>query len=232
MSLVVASCSYEAAKWAVEHWHYSERMPRGAVILFGVWERSHFVGSVVYGRGATDHLCTQYGLDTVEGCELVRVALKSHETMVSQILAKTIQTLKVTNPRLRLVVSFADPSKGHHGGIYQASNWVYSGVTSASREYWANGRMIHARAVGHMRTAAGVRGGDVLEWLKRTVDPAAKLVITKPKYRYLFPLDRGMRKQIAPLALPYPSADEDSRVSRPTSGGESRVRSPASALQS
>lgn len=36
------------------------------------------------------------------------------------------------------------------------------------------------------------------------MDPNAEAVMVPGKYRYLMPLDAEMRKQIAPLAKPYP----------------------------
>jgi len=229
MTLVVAPCSHEAVKWAVEHWHYSQRMPSGKLARFGAWEDDRYIGAVIFGSGANQHMLRPYGLDQIEGCELVRIALDRHTTPVSQIVARTLRTLKTTNPGLRLVVSFADPKEGHHGGIYQAANWVYTGETTRATAFVVNGEQIHSRTLGHLRTAAGAKSGGQLEWLRLNVDPDAEIVSTIPKHRYVFPLDRRMRKQVAPLALPYPHADEDSRGSRLGSTEEGRVRSPASA---
>ncbi len=235
MSLVVASCSYESAKWAVEHWHYSQTIPVGKLVCYGVWESDQFRGSIVFGRGANKDLSRPYALDQVECCELVRIALRSHESYVSEMVASALRLLKAQNPGLRLVVSFADTEQGHHGGVYQAGNWVYLGKTEIADEYIVRGRRIHGRSARAKRKSAGQNGSthpNVLAWLHDYVDPNARQIWGSSKHRYVFPLDRRIRKQIAPLALPYPSADEDSKESRPTSGGESRVRFPASAPQS
>ena len=42
--LVVAPCSYGAAKYAVMNWHYSRRMPVSPLVRYGVWEDDEFVG--------------------------------------------------------------------------------------------------------------------------------------------------------------------------------------------
>lgn len=75
--LVVDWCSYEAAKYAVEHWHYSERMPAGKLVKLGIWENSCFVGVVVFGRGAIYNIGKPFGLGQTECVELVRVALNN-----------------------------------------------------------------------------------------------------------------------------------------------------------
>jgi hypothetical protein len=38
VDLKVDFCSYEAAKYAVEHWHYSKTMPAGKTVKIGAWE--------------------------------------------------------------------------------------------------------------------------------------------------------------------------------------------------
>lgn len=213
MTLVVAPCSHEAVKWAVEHWHYSQSVPVGKLVCYGVWETGQFRGSIVFGRGASNGLGAAYTLDQVECCELVRIALRSHESYVSEMVAAALRLLKAQNPGLRLVVSFADPEQGHHGGVYQAGNWRYLGKTGIPDEYIVCGNRIHGRSARAKRTSAGQKGSahpNVLAWLRDSVDPDARQIWGTSKHRYVWPLDRRMRKQIAPLALPYPDAETES----------------------
>jgi hypothetical protein len=214
MKLVVAPCDHNASKHAVMNWHYSKAMPSGKLIKFGVWENDTFVGSIIYGRGATPELGSPYGLDQVEVCELVRVALTRHTTPVSQIIAITIEKVKQTNPGLRLVVSFADSAQGHHGGIYQAGNWLYLGQ-SIHHRIRIKGELIHPRSLG----AKYGRGGQSIPWLKTNVDRNAERVTVPGKHRYVFPLDKQMRRQLAKLAMPYP-ANEGLTVSHTSSRSE------------
>lgn len=122
MSLHLDWCSYEAAKYAVEHWHYSHKMPTARLVKIGVWEDSLFIGAVVFGGGANSDLGAPYGLTQFETAELVRVALKEHKSAVSKIVSISIKMIKKEFPKLLLLVSFADPEHGHVGGIYQAMN--------------------------------------------------------------------------------------------------------------
>jgi hypothetical protein len=46
-----------------------------------------------------------------------------------------------------------------------------------------------------------------LEMVRRFFDPNATEFHTEGKRKYLMPLDKQMRKQIAPLAKPYPKTD-------------------------
>lgn len=188
VELRVDWCSHEAAKYAVLHWHYSRRMPTNKLAKLGVWEQGKFIGAVIFGTGAAQHIGSPYGLTHQQVCELVRVALNSHATPVSKIVSLAMKELVKEYSGLKLIVSYADTDKNHHGGIYQAMNWLYVGTTKPDKEYLVDGVWRHHRSANSI--AGSVAG-----------------LPSKPtsvKHKYLYPLDRAMRKQIAPLAKPYP----------------------------
>lgn len=137
VDLKVDWATHEAAKYACEHFHYSKCMPVPPIVKIGVWENQSFIGVVLFSRGASTNLLKPYGLQQTEGCELTRVALKNHVSTVSKIISLSIKFLRKQSPKLRLIISFADPQQGHHGGIYQAGNWLYSGKSSDAPVYLA-----------------------------------------------------------------------------------------------
>lgn len=204
--------THEAAKYACETWHYSGCVPAGKLVKVGAWEDGKFIGAVLFGRGATPNLCKPYGLAQDECVELVRIALTTHATPVSRIAALALKFLKRANPKLRLVVSFADSTQGHHGGIYQAGNWVYSGQGDAAKFYLIRGKLTHPRSLGSLGLVQSIQGA-------RRIDPNAQVVVVDGKHRYLMPLDDDMRKQIAHLAKPYPK-----RVKQATTDDQSAGR--------
>lgn len=201
-SLRLDWCSHEAAKFAVEHWHYSRRMPKSKLAKVGVWEGDTFRGVIIFSVGATPEIGKPFGLRQTEVCELVRVALRHHTAPVSRMLAVSVRMLKGSMPGLRLIVSFADTSHGHHGGIYQAAGWLYVG----SQEYHAyrvRGKTFHPRSLHHRY---GV-GGQSIPWLRQHVDPSAERVANGVKHKYLMPLDNEMRAKLLPLSKPYPKRE-------------------------
>lgn len=202
-------CSHEAAKYAVMHWHYSKRMPMPPLLKIGVWEHDKFIGCVLFARGNTPTLGKPYGLDMLEVCELVRVALTRHDAPVSKIVAMTIKLLRKQNPGLRLIVSFADPAEGHNGAIYQAMNWVYTGMSVPDKSYFYQGRWQHSREI---------RGGAFGTARKLANYSALPTKVVNGKHRYLYPLDRAMRRQIVPLAKPYPKRTCGPSVESDTAG--------------
>lgn len=217
--LVIAKASWQAAKYAVDHWHYSKSLPVGKCFIRGVWEKGKFVGVIVFSRpvGVTIGMgfTRDFGLVVTEYVELNRVALDhSHVTPVSKIVSKAIRDLRASNPGLRLIVSFADPRQGHHGGIYQAGNWIYTGRSNATTHYFLRGRIMHPKQISSMRWKASE------SWLRKNVDPNCHKVSMPGKHRYYYPLDKGMRRTIERLRMPYPSAAEVSTVIRTGSTSE------------
>lgn len=197
--LKLAWCDHKAAKYAVEHWHYSCRMPFGKTVRVGVWENGQFIGCVLFGYSATPTVAKGAGLPQTEIAELTRIALRDHQTPVSRIVAIAVKLLRQENPGLRLIVSFADADEDRHGGIYQAGNWVYTGLSMQGQK---NGYIVHGRFI-HCRTA-DQKGRNTLDWVQQNLDSNATVHLTKGKHRYLMPLDDAMRQTIAPLAKPYP----------------------------
>ena len=95
--------------------------------------------------------------------------------------------IKGHNPNIRLIISFADSEQNHHGGIYQATNFLYVGSSTVTQ------KLINGRWRNDVHTH---------RW--NIVSPTRK---APPKHKYLYPLDKAMRRQILPLAKPYPKKD-------------------------
>jgi hypothetical protein len=197
--LKVDWASHEAAKYACEKWHYSKSIPVPPLVKIGVWENEKFIGVIIFSRGASSNLMSPYNLKQDEGCELTRVALTNHNTEVSRIIRLALLFLKKNSPKLKLIVSFADPQYNHHGGIYQAGNWLYCGDTAPSVEYWHNGKRLHSRQVSE-------KGWNIQQGMQRkTVKPSeCKIIKTVGKHRYLMPLTDEIRKKVSVLIKPYP----------------------------
>ena len=210
-------CSHEAARYAVEKWHYSRQIPSASVKI-GAWESGRFIGCVIFGRGAASEIGSPYGLPQTQICELVRIALCAHATPVSRIVAIALKMLRRQSNGLRLVVSFSDTAQGHHGGIYQAGGWVFVG-SQQYHAYIVNEKIVHPKT---LHSLYGV-GGQSVPWLKKHVDPNARRIKNGIKHKYLFPLDAEMRQRIEPLRKPYPkragSIDADAPVIQTGEGG-------------
>lgn len=216
--LKIAWATHEAAKHACENWHYSKCLPTGKLVKVGAWEDGKFIGVIIFSRGASPFLLKKYDLTQFEGCELTRVALSKHATPVSRIVAIAFKFLKKQSSGIRLIVSFADPERGHYGGIYQAGNWIYTGTSGDTVEYYVGGKWRHVRGAYHL-----VKG-------RKDVPVRTR----KGKHRYLFPLDDDIWPKLDSIRLPYPkvNAPEAEATMRPSSTREKDGSSPISALHS
>lgn len=190
--LLVDWCSYKAAKYAVMNWHYSKKMPEFKQVYIGVWEDKIFIGAVIFGLSVTPYLGDMFGLSNIECAELTRIALTKHKHTVSEMVVRAIRLVKNQSPGLRLFVSYADPNQNHNGAIYQAMNWLYIGTSAAKKQYYFRNQWRNDTSM--YRLFARNEG-----WRE-----AAEYRVLPPKHKYLFPLDKAMRRQINKLAKPYP----------------------------
>ena len=192
VDLKIDWATHESAKYACKKWHYSKSLPGGKLVKIGAWEDGLYVGCVVFGRGANNNIGKEFGLNQTECIELVRIALTKHITPVSQICMNAIKMLSNSNKGLRLLVSYADPEEGHNGGIYQAMNWIYTGMSLPGEKVYYKQKWVHRRTVD------GVFGNHKGFVTKKTCG----------KHKYLMPLDKKIKKQFLLLAKPYPKKKE------------------------
>lgn len=219
--LHIGALPYRAMIYAVKNWHYSGTktgfLRHG---VFGIWEDARFVGVIIYGQGATEGIGSPFGLTLQQTRELTRIALQAHSVPVSRLISITLKKLKKAYPAIQLVVSFADTKQNHHGGIYQASNWIYLGIREAQSGYFRiHGQVLHSRSV-HSRYKGGSQS---LLYLRKYIDPKAEVVAMSPKHKYVYAFDSDLRKRLSALAQPYPkraeSIDNDAPAFQAGEGG-------------
>ena len=209
MTLKIDWATHEAAKYACENFHYSESIPVGKLVKVGAWENDKFIGVVIFGRGSNHNIGKPYNLEQIECIELVRIALTKHVSTVSKIMMLAIRFLKKQSKGIKLIVSYADPEQGHHGGVYQATNWIYVGVSGSSEKCLYKGKWVHKRTVDSMY-------GNHKGFTTKKVCG---------KYTYLMPLDNDMKQKLTKLSRPYPkrvsSIDSDAVSFQETEGSAS-----------
>lgn len=207
--------TYAAAKYACERWHYSKCIPSTLqkIYAIGLWENDIFSGVIIYGHGANPQIGSPYNLNIYEVCELTRIAMKpNHLIPVSKFISLSIKLfLKKSFPKMRLIVSYADEGQDHHGGVYQASNWIYVGKSPGVPSLFYKGKKWHAKA---LRTS--------FPKLKHS-DPSIKKMPATDKHKYLMPLDNDMKNKILKLSKKYPkraaSIDNDAPSDQLGEGG-------------
>lgn len=188
------------------HKHYAHRIPP-ITHSFGLYNSDLLlIGVCTYGTPAR-MLNNGYG---VFGGKLPTLTLELNRLVIADGLPKNTLSFFVAQtfgllPAPACLVSYADSNAGHHGYIYQATNWLFCGVTAKEVIYFNT----RTNEVMHPRTIVSTYGSravaDLPEWI--TVDKEAG-----GKYRYVMFVGtkaqrKAMRAALAYEVLPYPKGD-------------------------
>lgn len=209
----------QAIKYACMHFHYAKAIPVNTIGYNVYNANNEWCGVILYGAGANKHIGNEYNLPQGGVLELVRVALNGKQEQTSQAVVMSLKQLHKDCPLVRLVVSYADCDQSHLGTIYQATNWVYVGTNNINSlgAFIVNGKKTHKKSI--YSVMININGKKVhcpltIEAIRKYIDPKAEPFYTQGKRKYLMPLDKQMKKQIAPLSKPYPKNDDWVKIDR------------------
>lgn len=190
------------ADW-IERRHYAQRVPI-VTHAFGLFHDDFVVGVCTFGpppRNFNDSFGL-FGGDTPVPChELNRLVTDDDlgPNVLSWFLVRCLRQFDMPTS----IVSYADPNKGHHGYIYQATNFYYLGLTGSEIRYLdASDREMHARTVVSL---FGTRKRESLPDGIRIEEQQGK-----HRYLYLHATKKDRRRLLKALQypiLPYPKGD-------------------------
>jgi hypothetical protein len=112
--------------------HYAKRLPAVVLYSYGLFDENLvLVACITFGLMATRSV--EKVFSPFKLYELSRlVALPNlPKNSLSYFVARSINKL----PSPCVLVSYADTKMNHHGYIYQATNWVYTGLTEIHYDY-------------------------------------------------------------------------------------------------
>ena len=165
----------ETYPWLLQK-HYAKRIPQ-IMFAFGLYEENQLVGVVTYGIPASPALCMGIcGKEYADKVlELNRVCLMNNDkNQASFLVANSIKLL----PKPTIIVSYADTGKGHVGYVYQATNFLYTGL-SANRVDWTVKGLEHK----HSKTLSD---GMTLESIKEKYGDDFYYTERSRKHRYIY----------------------------------------------
>lgn len=138
--------------------HYAKRIPN-IMFAFGLYDNNKELQGICtfgmppchfnFGAGIFKNL-------KINTYELTRLVVNEglEKNTLSFFVSKCLNSLK----KPACIVSFADPNNNHHGYIYQATNWIYTGLTQKGgkdKQWILNEREYHAKTI-------------TVEWMKKT----------------------------------------------------------------
>ena len=132
----------EAHPWILTK-HYAKRLP-SISHAFGLYDDGNLLGVVTFGQPASPYVCRGIAGDAwaKKVLELNRLCIQepTPKNAASMLVGGALRLL----PKPSIVVSYADAGQGHHGYIYQAANFIYTGASKERTDIFA-GDGKHAR---------------------------------------------------------------------------------------
>lgn len=182
----------QTKEWILKK-HYAHRMPPIS-FSFGLYDEG-LVGVCTFGIPASRFE------DLQQPYELNRLCV--NDGLPKNALSFFVSQCLKLFPKNNVIVSYADPNNGHHGYIYQATNWLYTGLSVAHDNWYINGQLLHEKTIFNQY---GTNSVDQLR--KMGLDVRSEK--TLPKYRYFYLVgDKKFKKSIKlkyPI-LPYPKGE-------------------------
>lgn len=194
MRLEIAS--NKAIKYACLNFHYAKAVPNVGLAYNVFNKKNEWCGVICYGVDATNNIASPYSLKQGEVIELLRMALNGKQESTTKAMSISLKLLKKYAPNVKLIVSYADSEQGHYGTIYQATNWFYTGY-STDTNLIVNGKREHRRTLG---SRFGTCSAEALRIKGFNIE----VLKTKPKWKYIFPLDKSLIPLCKSLSKPYP----------------------------
>ncbi len=206
-SIIVKPIPFLTARKLIEKYHYLHSMPGGTKLIFGVLSDGRLLGTLTFGAGP--HNAYKLVREAVqEDCLTLSRLWLSDElppNSESRVIGVSLRAIK-KNTKVKFVVSYADPSQGHLGTIYQATGWTYTGLSEAMPMFdLGDGRLRHSRSLSHAYGSHSLKHFEACG-VKVAVVPQPR------KHRYVYFLEKAYREKLTVPTLPYPKKvnNEDS----------------------
>lgn len=130
------------AEKLVADYHYSGYVPTNVQYIAGVEKDGQLVAAIFYTVPAT-----RWSESVFELARLVRH--DDYHPPLTQLIGKSVKELK-KRKNANLIVSFADNTQGHHGGVYQAASWNFHEMRKpACDAFVINGELVPRRTCNH-----------------------------------------------------------------------------------
>ena len=178
--------------------HYAKTLPKCTSYAFGLYDGSNLIGVVSYGdptgRTVLEAMTSKEYKHSI--LELNRLCLlKNKKNYASFLIGNSLKLL----PKPNIIISYADKSINHAGYIYQATNFIYCGLSEKRTDWIIKGINKHPRGV------------KLTEEMKKDKSKY-ELVERARKHRYIYYLGnkkqkRDFLKQLKYTIEPYPKTE-------------------------
>lgn len=210
----VESIKAELCKDWLLNVHYAKRIP-SISFSFGLLHKDKMVGVCTYGRPVAHSLIKGAfsGEYKDKFLELNRLCVNEglDHNALSFFVSNTLKKI----PKPKVIVSYADTSQNHNGYIYQATNWIYTGLSAKRKDYMVKGlEHLHSASIMDLVGRSDKSGHiDKVEQLKIKFGKDNVYTVDRPrKHRYFYLLGskrevKNMRKLLSYDVCEYPKGE-------------------------
>lgn len=189
--------SVEARPWILNR-HYAKRMCPISY-AFGIYEEENMIGVVTYGTPLSstlrDGVCGKEWSKNV--LELNRLCCDNKKNVASMLVGRSLNML----PKPSIIVSYADQGQGHVGYVYQATNFIYTGLSAKFKDPMVKGmEHKHHTTIGDEGRGHASR----VEYLREKYGSENVYYVERArKHRYIFLLGSKTDKWKMKKAMKY-----------------------------
>lgn len=185
--------SYRMAMRVVVEKHYLHRRAPCSV-AFGLFDGESLKGVICYGTPSSAPL--RAGICGVEEADNV---IELTRLWVCDSIGKNAESYLIGNtiPFLNkeIVVSFSEIEQGHVGVVYQATNFIYTGLSAKRTNWTIEGVRLHGQTIGDKYT---------IDEIKEKYGGRFSLKDRPRKHRYIYFNANKRRRKILLAKLKYP----------------------------
>jgi hypothetical protein len=211
-SIIVRPIPQAVAKNILVKNHYLHSLPGCTKLCFGAFSSNQLQGTITFGAGPTNAFRLVDGASPSDCLTLTRLWLsdKLPPNSESRVIAVSLRYLRKYT-KLKFLVTYADPTRGHLGIIYQATGWLYTGLSEPTPMLdLGDGIPRHSRSFSH------AFGSHSMKYFEKC-GFSVKLLPQSAKHRYIYFLNLEYKSRLKSLVLPYPKkgnpvAEERGRV--------------------
>jgi hypothetical protein len=221
MNFYIKEINKSIAKQMIIKNHYSHKFSKCTIAL-GIFEKTEevdeffdirndkLIGTIVYGDPVGSNVSDSISKNTKQGeiLELTRLWIQDDtpKNTESWSISQSFNWIKQNLPKIKVIISYADPAAGHTGKIYQATNFLYCPTGQTAGDYCVSFdglNFVHVRTLENSYGGLGLK--NILEKLPRPF--WVKKNSTKVRYIYILANKKEKREILRMLKYqpqPYP----------------------------
>lgn len=214
----VERIDYRRAMSAVVGLHYLHREPP-CTHAFGLFDpNGQLCGVCIYGTPSSAPLRRGIAGEEHKNNVIELTRLWVHDGVPkngeSFLIGRTLPLIDK-----EIVVAFADTSEGHLGVVYQASNWLYTGLSAKRTDWTVEGLDRHGQTIADRFTADAVREKYGAAFSLRDRPRKHRYVYLRGTKRRVRALRAALRYPVLPYPKPAVGLEEKSPAIQPGSPG-------------